>query len=187
MNPAITNTPHRRRTAIWLSLAVAAALLGWLQPELLDPTRWSAWITNPGPLLWATLLALQCLAAVLMIPSLPMVVASAMLFPEHPGWVWLLALAGVLFSALLIRGNAQWLGLQHGWNRVPGGYRAQRWLSGNGSPALCLWCMTPFLPSDLGCYVAASSKMPLKRYLPAVLLGEGVLCASVILGVGWLT
>ena len=182
---AFRNPPHRWRTMAWLTLAIVAAIAGWLQPQLLDPASWGDWLSDPGPLAWAALLALQCLAAVLMIPSLPMVVASAVLFPEHPGWVWLLALSGVVFSALLIHRNAAWMGLDHGWQRVPGGGRARRWLFDHGSPALCLWCMTPFLPSDLGCYVAAASKMPLKRYLPAVVLGESVLCGSVILGVGW--
>ena len=42
--------------------------------------------------------------------------------------------------------------------------------------------MAPLLPSDLGCYLAAAAKMPLRRYLPAVLIGESVLCAGAIWG-----
>ena len=95
---AFRNPPHRWRTMAWLTLAIVAAIAGWLQPELLDPASWGDWLSDPGPLAWAALLALQCLAAVLMIPSLPMVVASAVLFPEHPGWVWLLALSGVVLT-----------------------------------------------------------------------------------------
>ena len=33
-----------------------------------------------------------------------------------------------------------------------------------------------------GCYAAAAARMPLTRYLPAVLLGESVLGAGVVYG-----
>ena len=43
----------------WLTLAIVAAIAGWLQPELLDPASWGDWLSDPGPLAWAALLALQ--------------------------------------------------------------------------------------------------------------------------------
>ncbi|MEZ5443395.1 MAG: VTT domain-containing protein [Lysobacterales bacterium] len=169
----------RRLTWLLLLLLGLAALLG--VPELRDPRWWSDLVAGAGLWPWLLLLALQCACAVLMLPSLPLVLASALLFPEQPGKVLLLALVGVLCSALLIHANAAWLQL----DRLATGSRwqqAQRWIGRHGSPALCLWCMAPLLPSDLGCYLAAAAKMPLRRYLPAVLIGESVLCAGAIWG-----
>ncbi len=170
----------------WLVLVLLCAGLSALLPGLRDPSWWAAMLGSTGLLPWLVLLVLQCAFALLMVPSLPLVLASALLFPDQPLQVLALALCGVLVSALLIRANAAMVGL----HRVQGGRRlrqARAWIRRRGSAALCLWCMAPFLPSDLGCYVAAAARMPLSRYLPAVLLGESVLCGAVVWGVaGWI-
>ena len=175
-----------RVLAFWLLLVLAAALLGWICPGWQDPALWQSLFDSPGPAVWIALLALQCGCAVLMVPSLPLVVASTLLFPDQPLRVLLLALIGVLLSALMIRANARYVGLGRQRLRYRLLRRARAWIRRHGSPALCLWCMAPFLPTDLGCYVAAAARMPLSRYLPAVLLGEAVLCASVVYGVAGL-
>ncbi len=174
------------RLGVWLLLVIAAAMLGWLFPEWLELSRWRMWSDTSGPALWLLLLALQCTCALLMVPSLPLVLASTLLYPDQPAWVLLLALVGVLFSALLIRANARFLRLHSQPLRRRSLRRARVWIRRHGSPALCLWCMAPFLPTDLGCYIAAAARMPLSRYLVAILLGESVLCAAVIYGVAGL-
>lgn len=170
---------------VWLLLVLLCAVVMALLPFLRDPLWWATTLGNAGPWPWLILLLLQCGFALLMVPSLPLVLATALLFPDQPLQVLALALCGVLVSALLIRANATRVGL----HRLQGGRRlrqARAWIRRRGSAALCLWCMAPFLPSDLGCYVAAAARMPLSRYLPAVLLGESVLCGAVVWGVaGW--
>ena len=171
------------RLIVWLLLVLIAGTGVWLSPSLLDPESLRPSLSAMGPLLWVALLLMQCVCALLMLPSLPLIVASTMIFPSQPERVLLLAITGVLLSALMIYANAGFVGLR---SRRPKGLalrRARYWIRRHGSPALCLWCMAPFLPTDLACYVAASAKMPLKRYLPAILIGESVLCASVIYGV----
>jgi uncharacterized membrane protein YdjX (TVP38/TMEM64 family) len=185
----VSTNPHNScipALSIWLLLVLAAALLGWLCPAWQDPARWYSLLDASGPAVWLILLALQCACAVLMLPSLPLVVASTLLYPDQPERVLLLALVGVLLSALMIRANAGFIGLDRQRLRNRSLRRARIWIRRHGSPALCLWCMAPFLPTDLGCYVAASARMPLSRYLPAILLGESVLCAGVVYGVAGL-
>jgi len=171
------------RLAVWLLLVATGAVAVSLTPDLLDPQQWQHALRPLGPMLWVVLLVLQCLCAVLMLPSLPLVIASTLLFPEHPECVLLLAVVGVLLSALMIYANAGYLGLRQQNPQRPVLRRARYWIRRHGSPALCLWCMAPFLPTDVACYIAAGAKMPLKRYLPAILIGESVLCASVIYSV----
>lgn len=182
----ITYQSEPNRLRIWLLLVVAAAVLGWQFPEWLQPAHWRMWSDTSGPSLWLLLLALQCACAVLMVPSLPLVLASTLLYPDQPEYVLLLAMIGVLLSALLIRFNARFLGLHGLALRRRLLRRARIWIRRHGSLALCLWCMAPFLPTDLGCYIAAAARMPLSRYLPAILIGESVLCATVIYGVAGL-
>jgi len=175
--------PTRNRLGIWLLLVLSGALAMWAFPALIDPQSWGDTLRPMGATMWIALLALQCICALLMLPSLPLIVASTMLFPEQPERVLLLAIVGVLLSALMIYANAGFMGLRSQTPKRSVLRRARLWVRRHGSPALCLWCMTPFLPTDLACYVAASTKMPLNRYLPAILIGESVLCASVIYSV----
>lgn len=183
MSPRLPSLSHPG--ILWFLLVLLAAGLTALFPVVRDPQWWAGALGSTGPLPWLVLLVLQCAFALLMVPSLPLVLATALLFPDQPLQVLALALCGVLVSALLIRANATRVGL----HRLQGGRRlrqARAWIRRRGSAALCLWCMAPFLPSDLGCYVAAAARMPLSRYLPAVLLGESVLCGAVVWGVaGW--
>ncbi len=181
-----TRKSSSHRLLLWLLLVGVAALLSWLYPEWLEPSLWRAWASLPGPGLWLLLLAVQCTCALLLLPSLPLLVAATLLFPDQPAQVLLLALLGVLLSALMIRANTDFIGLSRQPLRRRELRLARVWIRRRGSPALCLWCMAPFLPTDLGCYIAAAAKMPMSRYLPAVLLGESVLCAAVVYGVaGW--
>lgn len=115
-----------------------------------------------------------------MIPSLPLVLLAAILFPNAPGLVFLMAIIGVAGSATVIYRFASALGLSEALESSPRSALASRWIRSNGALALAAWSATPFLPTDVGCYVAASARMRFSRYMAAVLLGESVLCAGII-------
>lgn len=178
-----TRLAPNQRLWLWLTLVLAAALTGWCFPHWLEPQRLELALRSLGAGMWLALLVLQCLCALLMLPSLPLVVASSLLLPEQPERVLALALVGVLLSALMIRANAGFLGLSRQRPAHRSLRKARVWIRRHGSVALCLWCMAPFLPTDAACYVAAGANMPLKHYLPAILVGETVLCAGVVYGV----
>lgn len=168
------------RVALWLLLVTAIALTLGLNPEWRDATLWRQSLAALGGWLVPGVLLLQWLFALLMIPTLPVVAALAFLLPQQPLAAFALAMVGVLGSALLIYRAASQIGLTclaHQSERLQ---PARRWIARHGSWALALWCLAPFLPSDAACYVAASARMPLGRFLLAVLAGEAVLCASIV-------
>lgn len=175
--------PASWRLCVWLLLIVAAAVFALSQPEWLELEHWRRVLRDSGPAFVLLALLLQWLMAVLMLPTLPLVAALAWLMPERPELALTLAMLGVLGSALAIHRAARVVGLTGLAHSHPRVAQARAWIARHGAPALALWCLAPFLPSDLGCYVAASARMPLPRFLAAVLAGELVLCASVIYGV----
>lgn len=174
---------RRRRIALWLALVFAAAVLGALQPDWREPDRWRVLLLDLGPVFVVAAVLLQWLLAVLMVPTLPLVAALAWLLPDRPALALAIAMLGVLGSALAIHRAAGVLGLADLAQASRRLAQARVWIARHGAWALALWCLAPFLPSDLGCYVAASARMPLARFLVAVLAGELVLCAAVVYGV----
>ncbi len=174
----------RWRTAIWLTLIGCAALWLLLAPQWRTVDTWRDVLVGWGPWFWLGAIALQLGFALLMIPTLPVVAAMAMLLPAPTALA--LAMLGVLTSALLIYGAAHGTGLTAVVASVERAGPLRHWIERRGGVALALWCVTPFLPSDAGCYIAASARMPLSHYLLAVLSGELVLCSSVVFGIATL-
>ncbi len=174
----ITPWFHDRRWQ-WLACVLVALALTSVAPS---PADWTAQLRAMGLWFWPVFLLLQWGCALLLVPSLPLVVLAATVFPEQPLWVWAMALFGVAGSSALIYHFCDALGLTRMFAADRRADRARLLISRHGATALALWAATPFLPTDLGCYLAASAKMGFKRYLFASLLGESLLCASVIWG-----
>ncbi len=172
---------ERWRAPVWLALVFGAALLLLANPEWRSIDLWRQTVLDWGPWLWPAAVAAQLALALLMIPTLPLVAALALLLPAPTALA--LAMLGVLGSALAIYGAAHGVGLTRLAASVERVAPLRNWIARRGALALMLWCLTPFLPSDAGCYLAASARMPLPRYLGAVLAGELVLCSSIVFGI----
>lgn len=124
--------------------------------------------------------ALNVLCAFSLLPSMPLVLALCALLPEQPAKAWMIALCGVLASSLAIRYFAGCFGLTRLLDANAQGGPLRDRFARHGAWALGVGAAMPFFPTDLGCYVASAARMPLARYLAAVLIGEGLLCAAII-------
>ncbi|MBL8300190.1 MAG: VTT domain-containing protein [Rhodanobacteraceae bacterium] len=169
------------RAAAWLALVLGAALLLLCYPDWRSADVWRETLQGWGPWVWPAAVAAQLVLALLMIPTLPMVAALALLLPAPMALA--LAMLGVLASAIAIYAAAHGAGLTQLAASVERAAPLRLWIARRGALALMLWCLAPFLPSDAGCYLAASARMPLHHYLGAVLAGELVLCSSVVFGI----
>lgn len=170
---------HDRR-AQWLTAVVAMLLIGSLLP---DPLRWLPYLRALDWWFWPIFLLLQWGCALFMVPSLPLVMLAALVFPEQAIKVLGMALVGVAGSAALIYRWADFLGFAKLFESDSRTARARALIQRYGAGVLALWALVPFLPTDLGCYLAASAKMRFSTYLAATVLGESLLCASIIWGV----
>jgi uncharacterized membrane protein YdjX (TVP38/TMEM64 family) len=163
------------RLAIWLGAILCVALLGaW------GGDRFQHALGAAGPWILPIYVALNVLCAFFLLPSMPLVLALCALLPDQPATAWMIALCGVLASSLAIRYFAGCFGLARLLDAHAHGERLRDRFARHGAWALGVGAAMPFFPTDLGCYVASAARMPLPRYLVAVLIGEGLLCATVI-------
>jgi len=169
----------RQRHWQWVLSVTLAFGLSQVAPA---PLQYAAQLQDLGWWFWPLFLLFQWGSALLMVPSLPLVALAAVVFSSQPWLVLMMTLIGVAGSAALIYGFSDALGLRRRCESDPRAQRARSWIQQRGAPALALWCAAPFLPTDLGCYLAASARMAFKNYLCAILVGESVLCAAVIFG-----
>jgi uncharacterized membrane protein YdjX (TVP38/TMEM64 family) len=169
---------HHLRLTLWLGGVICVALLGVWGGDRLQHALQAA-----GPWIWPLYVALNLLCAFLLLPSMPLVLALCALLPGQPAQAWLIALSGVLASSLAIRWFAARLGLARVLDAHARTAKLRERFARHGAWALGVGAALPFFPTDVGCYVASAARMPLPRYVTAVLIGEGLLCA-VVIGLG---
>gem|GEM_PF-3315298 len=170
------------QAAAWLIAVAAAAVLTQRFPGLLQPQNLSLHLADAGIWLWLFYGLLSIACAITLVPSMPLVFAVAWTHASNPLQGLLIAIFGVLCSSLAIYFLAPRIGLTRAFAAHPALAAAELRIQRHGAPLLALWSFMPFLPTDLGCYVAASARLPIARYLAATLFGEGLLCAMIVFG-----
>lgn len=56
----------------------------------------------------------------------------------------------------------------------------EKWIASYGFRTVSLWSFIIFLPTDLICYIAGILQMKFWKFILAVALGEGIICAFLI-------
>lgn len=173
---AFSDMPRIRRIALgcWAILMAAAGVFYTVRPELLQPDVLVEVLRQSGqPILWAYIV-LNVVRAFTLIPSTALIVAGTLLFPDRPGFVIASSLAGSVVSAWIIFRFFEFLGLGDLISRRHAS-RLQ-WLEcqvrRKGFWIVAGWAVLPFTPTDLICYVAGTLRMPVGRFLAAILLGK---------------
>jgi len=170
------------QASAWLIAVAAAALLTQRFPSLLQPQNLSVHLADAGIWLWLFYGLLSIACALTLVPSMPLVFAIAWTHASNPLQGLMIAIFGVLCSSLAIYFLAPRIGLTGAFAAHPALAATKLRIQRHGAPLLALWSFMPFLPTDLGCYVAASARLPIARYLAATLFGEGVLCGVIVFG-----
>ena len=181
-----------RRLLTYLWVATIIGVLGCyaLRPDLFTAESvqgimrgWGAW-AFPGFVL------LSLIRGALLIPSTPVVIAGGAFFPEAIPAVLVVSMLGIAGSATLLY-------------RFPGfaGYDSllaerypekladlRRRLSGPGAMWLVAgWAFFPVVPTDLICYAAGLVRMPYRRMILGIIIGElPLVTAYILLGTGLL-
>jgi uncharacterized membrane protein YdjX (TVP38/TMEM64 family) len=183
-SPAVWRYVARLLTYFWLALlAVVAALLA------ADPSRFSqesieVAIRGWGP--WA-IVAFSVIAigrGALLLPSTPVILAGGALFPEHLLFVFLVSMAGIITSAALLYRFPGFAGYD---SRLAARYpeKLERLQAHLRLPRaqwfVALWAFFPAVPTDLICYAAGLVRMPFRRMMTGIIIGEVPLVAAYVL------
>jgi uncharacterized membrane protein YdjX (TVP38/TMEM64 family) len=174
----------RALTYVW-GVLIAAVLVLWIaRPELFSDAAVTEALARLGAWSFAGYVVLSLVRGVALVPSTPVVVAGGVLFPDALLTVLVVSMVGIVVSATLLYrfpgygGYDAWIESKHPERlaklRVHLEKPRAQWF-------VALWAVTPFVPTDLICYAAGLARMPFRRMIFGIVIGELPLVTAYIL------
>lgn len=175
---------------LWILCVVAGIGYYLANRAEFTPTHLAEFFRRHQPWFLLLYLVFLVMRAFVLLPATPLIIAGSLLMPAHPWTVLAITLLGLALSSTLIYYFSDWLGFRAHFERAAPKQIAlvDRWLKhplGVFIVAGCAFLMV--VPTDLVCYVAGTVRMPFKRFLGALMVGEAILCGIYIFGSGWLS
>jgi uncharacterized membrane protein YdjX (TVP38/TMEM64 family) len=172
---------------MWATVIVAAISLYFYDPSRFTATNIANFIASFQTEIWLVYFAMSVLRGFTLLPSTPLVLAGAILYPDQPWLVLLTSMFGISVSATLIYFFSEALGFSHYFEtqkpeavaRIRG-----RLEHPTGLVFIGIWSFFPFAPTDAVCYVAGTLKMHFLKFFAAVFVGELVICTLYIYSSG---
>lgn len=171
-------------TYLWLALLLGVAALWIADPSWFSQATLEAGIGGWGT--WA-LVAFSIVAigrGALLIPSTPVILAGGVLFPNARLFIFLVSMAGIVASATLLYRFPGFAGYD---SRLATRYPEQlEWLQlhlrkPRAQWFVALWAFFPAVPTDLICYAAGLVRMPFRRMMFGIIIGEVPLVTAYVL------
>lgn len=181
---------RRLLTYAWVTAIVGILGLYLLRPELFTAEAVERVLRGWGPWAFPGFVALSILRGPLLIPSTPVVIAGGAFFPEAIPAVLVVSMLGIVGSATLLYrfpGFAGYDSLLAARHPEKLDHLRTR-LSGPGAMwFVALWAFLPVVPTDLICYAAGLVRMPYRRMILGIVIGELPLVTGyILLGAGLL-
>lgn len=160
---------------VWL--VVVAVILGMIiiYPELLTRETISQLLSQMGSMALIIYILMSLTRSVLLIPCTPFILAGAISFPQWPFLVFAISLAGVVVGAFLVYSFPSFGGydklLEEKYPEKIKNLKAKMQHK-NAFWFVVGWSFFPLVPTDAACYVAGVARMPLRKMLIALVIGE---------------
>jgi len=161
--------------SIWLIFVAICLGLFLLFPEAISKESVATALSNLGPWAWVAFIVLSLVRSAFLIPCTPFILAGAVSFPESPGIVLLISLAGIAAGAYLIYSFPTFGGYDRLLEaKYPDKIAALKKKMQHKYALLFVagWSFFPLVPTDAICYVAGVAKMRFSAMITALLLGE---------------
>jgi uncharacterized membrane protein YdjX (TVP38/TMEM64 family) len=170
---------HRFRRVLliaWLAVLAGALYFYVFDREVLQSLLDSA-LAQPKALAGTIYLAIASIRGFTLIPSAYLMIAAIPILPATP--LFLLTLVGVMISSASIYLFSEAMRLDEYFE---GRHRAaiakiRNALQRNEMWVIILWSFLPLTPTDVICYVCGTLRIEFKKFLIAILIGEGAICA----------
>lgn len=175
---------RRFLTWCWAALVLGIGVAYLLHPELFTAERFQAALARWGPWAFPGFVVASILRGPLLIPSTPVVIAGGAFFPEALPAVLVVSMLGIVLSATLLYRFPGFAGydtlLMERYPEKLDHLRAR--LVGPGAMwFVALWAFAPVVPTDLICYAAGLVRMPYRRMIAGIIIGELPLVTGYIL------
>ncbi len=182
---------HARRVLTWVWVALLVTLLvAWIRdPALLSEGRISTFLARWGAWAFGAFTVIALVRGALLVPSTPVVLAGAALFPHSLPAVFLVTMVGILLSATLLYRFPHFVGYDRMLAAKHPEKLAQLQLGLAKPWAIWLvagWAFFPAVPTDLICYAAGLVGMPFRRMILGIIIGELPLVTAYLFFGQWL-
>ena len=167
-------------TILWVAALVALGVAFIAQPSRFSQAAIAAAMVSLGPWAIAAFSLVAVVRGALLVPSTPVILAGGLLFPDALLFVFLISMAGIVTSAALLyrfpgfAGYDTYLATKYPeqLTRLQVHLRKPRaqWF-------VAAWAFFPAVPTDLICYAAGLVRMPFRRMMTGIVLGEVPLVA----------
>lgn len=172
---------------VWLVALVCCVVFYLTHPELFTAERLAEYVLyNKGQLIivYSLLFIIRGFA---LLPSTPLVIAGTMVFQSQPFMVLFISMCGIMVSSVMIYYFSDQLGLSTFFGKKYEqklGQVRESLERPSGLLFLIFWAFFPAVPTDLASYVAGTIRMNFAKFFLAVFIGELILCAACIWGLG---
>ncbi len=129
---------------------------------------------------YAVYFVASCLRGFTLIPVTYFILAGIVFFPPWP--LYVLTMVGVMFSSASVYYFSKFMHFDEYFEAKHKKQIQQikSFIVKNELPVVIVWSFTPFLATDLICYVCGALEINVKKFLFGVVVGEGISCAIYI-------
>lgn len=162
----------------WSTAVLALVIFYFVRPDLMTVEALSDFISSYESEMLLIYVILTLVRGLFLIPSTPFVLAGVVLFPEHPVFMIIISMIGIMLTSAALYYFSDILGFSNYLEKKhPSG--VEKWKQRLNNPKSTLfvigWSFFPFVPTDLICYVAGIVKMPFRYMFLGVFTGELIL------------
>ncbi len=168
---------------IWLSIPLGCLSAYFYDPSAFSAENIAAFLRRFEHGVWAVYITLSVFRGFTLLPSTPLVIAGTILFPSQPLMVLMVSMAGILISSAMIYYFSEFLGFDDYFedHKPELSHKIkQRLEHPMGFFIVSGWAFFPFVPTDLVCYLAGTTRMHFGKFIVAVAAGEALLCVIYI-------
>lgn len=168
---------------LWLTVIVVCVGYYLANPSAFTAENIAAFLTRFQGAIWIVYLIFSIVRGITLLPSTPLVLAGTMLFPGQPWAVLGVSMTGILLSSTMIYYFSDLLGFDEYFERKNPdlSHKVKAKLEHPlGFLFVAGWAFFPFVPTDLVCYLAGTTKMNFAKFITAVGVGEVILCSFYI-------
>ncbi|HMT09798.1 MAG TPA: VTT domain-containing protein [Pyrinomonadaceae bacterium] len=164
---------------IWISIVVVCISSYFANPTAFQAGNIAYFLEKFGTWIWAVYLAFSIIRGFTLLPSTPLVIAGTLIFPDQPFWVLVVSMTGILLSSTMIYYFSELLGFDEYFEKKSPEtvHKINAKLEHPlGFLFVAGWAFFPFVPTDLVCYLAGTTRMNFAKFIAAIFVGELTLC-----------
>lgn len=164
---------------VWICMLAASVLFYIFYSDYITADSITSWVARHNQAIVITYCFLWIIRGLFLIPGTPFILAGILLFPGEPMFLYIISMVCFFFSSVLIYycsgiGFADYFEKKYPEKIA---YLREKLSRPTAFYFITFVTMLPISPTDLIVYVAGTIKLPFRKVIIPVLIGEGVIVA----------